>query len=226
MRIISLVVAAFILVGCTSHIAPYKPKKRRYHAGKFAPPPAATGGSLYASSTRGFFEDDTASRVGDVIVIRIDERDSASRDASTQLAKSSEDAKSVTNAFGLVNKLKERLPSVDPAALFGASSEGGFKGSGQIQRKGTLNATLPVRVRAVLPNGDLYVEGTKVVMVGAEEQHLYVSGVIRPDDIDYDNSVPSSRIADAEIEYTGRGDVSDQQRPGFMARIQNKVWPF
>lgn len=226
MKFLSFAVAALILVGCTTHIAPYKPKKRRYHAGKFEPRPAPTGGSLYASNDRGWFEDDTASRVGDVIVIHIDERDSATRDASTALSKSNEDAKSVSNAFGLVAKMRERFPSIDPAALFGAKSEGTFNGSGKVARKGTLSATLPVRVRAVLPNGDLYVEGTKVVMVGAEEHHIYVSGVVRPDDIAYDNTVPSSRIADAEIEYTGRGDVSDQQRPGFLSRIQNKIWPF
>ena len=77
-----------------------------------------------------------------------------------------------------------------------------------------------------MPNGDLYVEGSKVVMVGNEEHHIYVSGIVMSMDIDADNSVASSRIADAEIEYTGRGDISDQQRQGWLSRTMGKVWPF
>ena len=63
-------------------------------------------------------------------------------------------------------------------------------------------------------------------MVGNEEQHIYVSGIVRRRDIDPDNTVPSSRIADAEIEYTGRGDVSDQQRRAWGNRLLAKLWPF
>ena len=81
-------------------------------------------------------------------------------------------------------------------------------------------------MKAELGNGDLYIEGTKVVMIGAEEQHLYVSGIVRVRDIAEDGSIPSSRIADAEIEYTGRGDVSDQQRRGWGSRLFAKIWPF
>jgi flagellar L-ring protein precursor FlgH len=83
-----------------------------------------------------------------------------------------------------------------------------------------------VRVRKVLPNGDLYAEGTKVVMVGAEEHHVYISGVIRPQDIALDGTVSSGRVADAEIEFTGRGDINDTQRPGWLSRLFKKLWPF
>ena len=81
-------------------------------------------------------------------------------------------------------------------------------------------------MKRVLRNGDLFVEGTKIVMVDNEEHHLYVSGVVRQADILADNSVLSSRVADAEIEYAGRGDVSDQQRPGWLSRILTAIWPF
>jgi flagellar L-ring protein precursor FlgH len=113
-----------------------------------------------------------------------------------------------------------------PAQLFATESEMSFTGSGKIARKGTLSATLPVRVKQELGNGDLYVEGTKVVMVGEEEHHIYLSGIVRTADIADDNTVPSSRIADAEIEYTGRGDVSDQQRRGWGSRLLARVWPW
>ena len=101
-----------------------------------------------------------------------------------------------------------------------------FTGAGQVQRQGTVTATLPVRVVQILPSGDLFVEGTKVVMVGEEEHHIYVSGIVRRVDIADDDSVPSSRIADAEIEYTGRGDISDTQRRGWLSRTLSKLWPF
>src|SRR5205085_10586344 len=101
-----------------------------------------------------------------------------------------------------------------------------FTGAGAVQRQGQVLATVPLRVRQILPSGDLFVEGTKVVMVGNEEKHIYLSGIVRRIDIAEDNTVPSSRIADAEIEYTGRGDVSDTQRRGWLSRAASKLWPF
>ena len=71
-----------------------------------------------------------------------------------------------------------------------------------------------------------YVEGTKVVMINHEEYHLYISGVVRPIDIDQENSVKSSTVADAEIEFTGRGVLSDNQRQGWLSRALGWLWPF
>jgi len=79
---------------------------------------------------------------------------------------------------------------------------------------------------AFMPNGDLFVEGTKVVMINHEEYHLYVSGVIRPSDIQMDNSVDSSLIADARVEFTGRGDINDQVERGWLTKILDFVNPF
>jgi flagellar L-ring protein precursor FlgH len=77
-----------------------------------------------------------------------------------------------------------------------------------------------------MPNGDLFLEGTKVVLINNEEYHLYISGLVRPTDIAQDNSVLSSRIADAQIEFTGRGDLADQQRKGWLARLLDWANPF
>ncbi|MCP4448130.1 MAG: flagellar basal body L-ring protein FlgH [Myxococcales bacterium] len=199
---------------------------RTFNPGDYASAPKRAPGSLYSPGDNGLYEDAVANRVGDILVILIDERDSGSQNASSNLARKDDSAFAVTSAFGLMAKLKEKYPSIDPTALFGAQRETKFAGSGQSSRQGSLTATLPVRVKRVMPNGDLYVEGSKVVMVGNEEHHIYVSGIVASRDIDADNSVPSSRIADAEIEYTGRGDISDQQRQGWLARTMGKVWPF
>ncbi len=222
----ALVSVGLVAAGCTTHIAPYRPKKRRFNPGDYASAPKRAPGSLYAAGDSGLFEDAVARRVGDILVIRIDERDSGSQNATANLGRKDDSSFAVPKAFGLAAKLQEKFPSVDPTALFGASRETKFTGSGQSIRQGNLSATLPVRVRKVMPNGDLYVEGTKVVMVGNEEHHIYVSGLVMAMDIEGDNTVASSRIADAEIEYTGRGDISDQQRQGWMSRTLGKVWPF
>jgi len=126
----------------------------------------------------------------------------------------------------LMNRLKRKYPNVDPEALFATQSSSAFDGQGSMEKSGRLSATLPVRVKDILPNGDLFVEGTNVVMVTNEEHHLYVSGIVRRVDIKADNTVLSARIANAEIEYIGRGDVSDQQRPGWGSRAVTRGAPF
>lgn len=221
-----LATAALVLGACTAHIAPYQPKRRQFEPDGY-PAAASSGGngSLYAGGG-GLFEDAVANRVGDILVIRIDENEAASRTATTKLDRSDESSYGVPAAVGFLAALQRKYPDVDPSQLFATQSNMAFSGAGETERKGRLNATLPVRVRKAMPNGDLYVEGTKVVMVGAEEHHIYVSGLVRRRDIAEDNTVPSSRVAEAEIEYTGRGDISDQQRRGWGSRLFAKLWPF
>ncbi len=214
------------LSGCVSHIGPYKPKTRTYDPGVYAPAVHPSGASLYVEGSRGLFEDDRAGRVGDIVIIRIDETEQGSHNATSKLARKSSNDASAPGTLGLLPALQKLYPGLDPANLISTATNGSFDGQGAVTRSGKLSGTLPVRVRAVTPNGDLYVEGTKVVLVGEEEHHLSVSGVIRQADIKPDNSVLSSQVADAEIELTGRGDVSDQQRPGWLTRVMSALWPF
>jgi flagellar L-ring protein FlgH len=224
----ALVLAAVAVAGtgCVDHIAPYKAKRRTYDGGTFGRRPTATDGSLYAAGSPGLFEDKIAGQLGDILVIRIEERDLATQSADTKLDRQDATSYGLPAAIGLLGALKAKYPDVDPAALFSSTSSQKFAGNGATQRKGMFSATLPVRVMQVLDNGDLFVEGTKVTKVGAEEHHIYMSGVVRRIDIAEDNTVPSSRVADAEIEYVGRGDITDTQRRGWLSRILSKVWPF
>ena len=221
-----LALLALFALGCTTHIAPYRPKHRKLDMGEFGQRNHATNGSLYAEGTPGLFEDHNASRVGDILVIKIDEKDLASHQADTKLDKSDATTYGLPNAFGFITALQKKYPGIDPSKLFASTTDQKFTGNGQVQRQGQVTATLPVRVMQVLPSGDLFIEGTKVVMVGEEEHHIYVSGIVRKIDIAEDDTVPSSRIADAEIEYTGRGDISDTQRRGWLNRMLGKLWPF
>jgi flagellar L-ring protein FlgH len=221
-----LAVILVIATGCTTHIAPYRPKRRTFDAGDFDARSQPSNGSLYAEGQAGLFEDAVAGRIGDILVIKIDEKDLASQQADTKLNKSDATTYGIPAALGFVAALKAKYPDVDPAKLFSTASDQKFTGAGQVARQGQVLATLPVRVRKILPSGDLFIEGTKIVMVGHEEKHIYLSGIVRRIDIADDNTVPSSRIADAEIEYTGRGDVSDTQRRGWFGRVVGKLWPF
>jgi flagellar L-ring protein FlgH len=218
--------AAVLALGCAGHIAPYHAKHRTLDAGEFGARSRPANGSLYAEGTPGLFEDHNASRIGDILVIKIDEKDVASHQADTKLNKSDATTYGMPAAVGLLAAVAAKYPGVDPAKLLATTSDQKFTGNGQVQRQGTVTAILPVRVVQILPSGDLFVEGTKVVMVGEEEHHIYVSGIVRRVDIADDDSVPSSRIADAEIEYTGRGDISDTQRRGWLSRTLSKLWPF
>ena len=220
-----LLVGLVLLGGCASHIASYRPKHRRLDLADYPAAQTSADGSLYAGGP-GMFEDAVAHAIGDILVIRIDEHETASRDASTALGKADSAKYGMPAAVGLLAALQKRYPDVDPSQLFATESEMKFAGTGSIQRSGKLSATLPVQVVQVLPNGDLFVEGTKVVMVGTEEHHLYISGIVRRRDIAEDDSAPSSRLAAAEIEYTGRGDISDQQRRGWLSRLVGVLWPF
>jgi flagellar L-ring protein FlgH len=224
--VLALVVVTSWATGCASHIAPYHAKHRTLETGEFGSRSKPANGSLYAEGAPGLYEDHSASRIGDILVIRIDEKDVASHQADTKLDKTDATSYGVPAAVGLISALTAKFPGVDPAKLFATTTDQKFTGAGAVKREGNVTATLPVRVVQILPSGDLFVEGTKVVMVGAEEHHIYVSGVVRRVDIAEDDSVPSSRIADAEIEYTGSGDISDTQRRGWLARAMSTLWPF
>lgn len=222
---VALLATSLLSGGCVSHIAPYKPKHRHFDPGEYGKRDGAGTGSLYAGGT-GLFEDAIATRIGDIIVIKIDENDSASHAANTSLNKSDDTKYGLPNAVGLLSALQKKYPKDDVTKLFESTVSSQFSGSGSIARGGQVQATLPVRVAQVMPNGDLYVEGTKVLMVGDEEHQIYMSGIVRRVDLDEDDTVLSSRISDAEVEYTGRGDIQDTQRRGWLSRILTKVWPF
>ena len=217
---------ALALAGCASHIAPYKPKHRHFELGKYGDRSNANNGSLYAEGATGLFEDPVATRIGDILVIKIDEKDLASHQADTTLKKTDATSYGLPAAFGVIAALQKKYPSIDPATLFSSTSNVNFTGNGAVQRQGQVTATLPVHVVELTPSGDLVVEGTKVIMTGDEEHHIYMSGIVRRIDIADDDTVPSSRVADAEVEYTGAGDISDTQRRGWLNRLLTKIWPF
>jgi flagellar L-ring protein precursor FlgH len=222
--------ACALLGGCgPRHVEPFTPRHRVYKAGEYAqlsqsarPAP----GSLFSEAHSGYLEDTRAGRVGDLVVIRIDESANASGNATTSLTRSSDGTTGASAMLGIVPALKKAYPSMDTDKLLEFASKSAFAGAGDTARKGQLTGSIAVRIAREMPNGDLFLEGTKVVLINNEEYHLYVSGLVRPSDISPDNSLASNRIADAQVEFTGRGDLADQQRKGWLIRLFDTMNPF
>lgn len=216
-----MIVMTLFAAGCaTSQPAAYERRVRNFDPGKYTErAPRTNQGSLFIDGTS-LFHDERPREVGDVVVVRVEEKDSALHDSSTRLER---DASVDVGISGAVTKL---APQAGLEDLFGYSQGSQLSGAGRIERKQEVRAMLPVRVQQVLPNGDLYVEGTKVVVIGSEQRFLYVSGIVRPADILQDGSVLSSKLSDADISYITEGDASDQQRPGWLSRLLTLLWPF
>jgi flagellar L-ring protein precursor FlgH len=224
-----------VLLACTAvacgppHIAPFTARDRKYRAKEYAVTkeenkPAT--GSIYSDASAGLLEDTRALRVGDVVLVRINEEADARGGASTNLKKESSREAGISKLMGILPALKKAYPDMNAEEMVALASSYDFNGEGQTQRAGKLKGIIGVQVKQELPNGDLFVEGTKVVMINHEEYHLYISGIVRPSDIEFDNSVSSALIADARVEFTGRGDVGDQVRRGWLNKILDKVSPF
>ena len=187
-----------------------------------------SAGSLWSSgaNVNYLYTDQRAFRSGDLLTVRVEEFATAQRGATTALTRETEMNAQIRSFLGAMSQLRDANVGVDPTSLVGATTESSFDGRGETGRTERLEATVQVVVRERLSNGLLFVEGQRAILVNNEEQYLYVSGVVRPIDIDDSNIVSSSRLADAEIEFTGEGDLSDQQRPGWLARLLGVIWPF
>lgn len=211
-----------------AHIAAYEPKKRNYELPEEAEEERSNGtpGSLWRENrpVANLFTDARALYVNDLVVVKVEEIADAKRRADTDIQRSSESAAAINEFLGAVEKLRKSGSDFVPA--ISGNSSAAFRAQGSTGRSERLTATVPAIVRKVLPNGNLFVEGHRVVLVNSEEQHFYISGVIRPIDIDQENSIKSSMIADAEIEFTGRGVLTDNQRQGWFSRYLGWLWPF
>jgi flagellar L-ring protein precursor FlgH len=219
------------LAGCgPAHIGEYAPKKREYDlsAATKAEDAPLSAGSLWHDGRPAsmLFTDARALRTNDLVVIKIEEVADARRSANTDLDRSSESSAAISAFLSLVSRLKQDPQAADNLFKVGGASKSSFKGDGSTNRSEYLTATVPAVVRKVLANGNLFVEGHRVVLVNAEEQHFYISGVVRPIDIDQENSIKSSMVADAQIEFVGRGVLTDNQRQGVVSRFLGWIWPF
>jgi len=179
-------------------------------------------GSLWTSSgyRSNLFRDLKARHVNDVVTIRVSETTQAVASADAKNARSTSATAGFNNLFGMEKAVKE-LPTI-----VSGKSDSGFEGKGSTSRATTLETSLTARVTEVLPNGYLVVEGKREVRVNNENQSVYLTGVVRPEDINSNNVVLSSMVAQMSVRVQGRGVVSQPIKPGWLYKILTGVLPF
>lgn len=186
----------------------------------------AEEGSIFAGGSSLLFSDQRAKRIGDTIIVDIAENTSSKVDANTDVSRESTVEGKIPFSAGLLDSLAASNQYFNPANILGASTKNDFKGKGSSDRKGQITASIGASVVNVLPNGNVVLEGNREMTVNNETQYINVSGIVRPEDIGSDNHVKSTYLADAKISYSGSGVLADKQRPGWLARIFDKIWPF
>ncbi len=173
-------------------------------------------GSIYSNSQKGLFAADRrASKVGDILTVSLSENFSASK---SQSAKS---AKKAAMKFDFPNIM---TAGVDDA-MFDSSSDKSFDGSGSAGQNNSLRGELSVTVTKVFDNGNMEILGQKKLTLNNGDEYIRLLGVIRPEDISNQNTVLSSRIANAKISYTGAGDIADTSKKGWFSRLIDAVQP-
>jgi flagellar L-ring protein precursor FlgH len=185
-----------------------------------------TPGSLWSNDSSSVFSDHKAKNVGDIVTIIISEESSASKEATTSTGRSTNMSASIPNLLGFENSSLIADSNLDLSNLVSSDFSNKFDGEGTTTRKGTLTASLTTQVVGRYPNGNLKIRGGKEVMVNNEVQIIYLTGIIRPVDITAANTIPSTKILNARISYTGQGSIADKQQPGWLMRTLDNVWPF
>ena len=220
-----LVLVVAWIGGCaTHHPPPAEPRLLPDAPGLAAPAgaPAARGSLWRPDRAANYPLLDVRPRFpGDLLTVVIAEQANGEKDADTDLETSSSISASVQQFFGIPT-----VGSIDPSSVIETSSGRSFSGEGGTARSASLTGRITVTVTAVEPNGNLHIEGQKVVTLNNEEEYMVLRGVVRPEDIDAGNEIASWRVADARIDFYGSGVVGDQQRPGFAYTLMDWLWPF
>jgi flagellar L-ring protein FlgH len=193
-------------------------------------PPAAPpqDGSLWTGrQANGLVADSRASNVGDLVTISITETAKASEIANTKTSKDSGVKVGITSLLGLSFPMKafsKKDAEVDTAieGTVGNVSDG----QGKTERQSSFTSYLTARVIQVLPNQNLMIQGQRQMRINNETEVVTLTGIVRPQDIDRNNVVPSSKVAEARVMISGAGVVSDKQRVGWFQRFFDHTWPF
>lgn len=213
----SVALVAFVLGACGAIPEPVE---------SFEPPTPVqevyerpSSGSIYQAGTEvRLFEDLKAGRVGDILTVRLTEQTAASKNSSTSTSKSTDTTLANPTVFG-------RPLTHDGIPLFDASLSGeqAFDGAGSSSQSNSLQGDITVTVVERFPNGNLRIRGEKWVMLNQGKEYIRLSGIIRPFDIAPDNSVASTKIADAEISYSSKGVLAAANRMGLISRFFHSI---
>ncbi|HVX80985.1 MAG TPA: flagellar basal body L-ring protein FlgH [Devosiaceae bacterium] len=185
--------------------------------------------SLFSNEAKGFFKDQRAHKVGDILLVQVTIADKAQIANQTASARSSSNGAGAGGVLGSLFSAATQsgpLAGTDPSKAIDINSSMSNSGTGSVNRSETVDTQVAAVVTQVLGNGNLVIEGHQEVRVNFEIRDLIVAGVVRPEDIGSDNTIPSSKIAEARIAYGGRGQITDVQQPRYGQQVMDAILPF
>ncbi len=222
-----------LVQGCmVRHIEPYAAKKRDWNRlptvqlDSSKDSAQRSKGSLFTDDGDDLFVYRRARRPGDILSVKISESSLADGRANTKLDRQVSESAAVSALLGLMQQINTEDARIVPGSLVGAETKRTFQGKGTSDRSTKVEAVIPAMVVAREPSGNLRIEGRRVLLVNDEEHHFYLSGLIRVEDIDSANTIESTKIAEAEMEFSGRGNITSKNRQGWLATTLDWIWPF
>jgi flagellar L-ring protein FlgH len=180
--------------------------------------------SLWRNGSRSFFKDQRAHQIGDLLTVSVNITDQANFANETIRSRTVTEDSGITAFLGS-NLLAGKTTAL-PGRLLTADATSSADGKGTVQRQETLQTNIAAVVTQLLPNGNLVVEGKQEVRVNFEKRELIVAGIVRPEDIQSDNTIDSSKIAQARIAYGGHGQLTDVQQPRYGSQVMDVLLPF
>jgi len=192
-----------------------------------AQPGDEAANSLWRGGSRAFFKDQRASQVGDIITVLVNIADTAALQNNSSGERKSTETMGMPNLFGVEGLLPGMIAkALNVSNLVSTGSDGKNDGSAQIARNETVTLRVAGVITQVLANGNLVVSARQQMRVNSELRDLQVTGVIRPQDIASDNTIPHDRMAEARIIYGGRGQLTDYQTPRIGQQVLDALLPF
>ena len=188
----------------------------------------ATNGAVYRGNVEGgggieLFRDHPVWRVGDIVTVQIQQNASASKNVSQNVGRTDNGSNQITSLFGIPLQIGKFTPTL---AFQSANT---LQGSGATAQSDTFATTVSAMVRRVRPNGDLVIAGDNEVQLVGGKEYIRLAGVVRPEDVQSDNTVLSTQMAEAHIEFSGDGETYMAPKMGFLQRIfltVSTAWPF
>jgi flagellar L-ring protein precursor FlgH len=189
-----------------------------------AQPASYNPNSLWRNGSRAFFKDQRAHQVGDILTVKVNITDKADIANETQRSRTNADDSTINSLFGWA-----KLPlfgSSIPGDVANTNSTTALDGKGSVNRSEAVTTNVAAVVTQVLPNGNMVIRGKQDIRVNFEMRELSVAGIIRPEDIESDNTIDSSKIAEARISYGGKGQITDVQQQRYGSQVLDVLLPF
>ncbi|BCN92968.1 flagellar L-ring protein [Thiomicrorhabdus immobilis] len=230
---ISLILGSVVLVGCSSG-APERMQKIDYSPSYPLNIPQAAqpaNGSLYQTGAMTLFNDARAHRVGDIITISLSENMTAKKKDEAKYNKSNSQDYGITTPFSVTtpnNIIGDAISTVTSplkGLSIGYGSEGAFSGKSDVKQNSSLSGSIAVTVVEVIPNGNLVIRGEKWITIHDGDEVVQFAGIIRPEDIQPDNTISSEKVADVRLVYKDVGMTGNNARTGAGTQWLTKYWP-